>query len=99
MAHPLPEALLLVACGTIADCEDYEGIAGHGRLAAAKLLGLKRVPTVRLSHLSAAQRRAYVIADNAVALKSGWDREIIAVCRTLGHRLNMDLSPVVLASS
>jgi hypothetical protein len=46
---------------------------------AAKLLGMKSVPTLRLSHLDAAQRRAYVIADNKLALNAGWDRELLAI--------------------
>jgi hypothetical protein len=54
-------------------------IAGHGRLAAAKRLGLSAVPTVRLSHLSEAERRAYILADNRLAEKAGWDREILAI--------------------
>lgn len=54
-------------------------IAGHGRLAAAKLLGISKVPTVRLSHLSEVERRAYVLADNKLALNAGWDREILAI--------------------
>jgi ParB-like chromosome segregation protein Spo0J len=52
--------------------EDGEIIAGHGRVEAARLLGMQSVPTLRLSHLDAAQRRAYVIADNKVALNAGW---------------------------
>jgi DNA modification methylase len=54
-------------------------IAGHGRVEAAKLLGEATVPTVRLSHLSDAQKRAYLIADNALATKAGWDGEILAI--------------------
>jgi ParB-like nuclease domain len=54
-------------------------VAGHGRLAAAKLLGLKRVPTLRLSGLDAAERRAYALADNKLALNAGWDRGALAV--------------------
>jgi DNA methylase/ParB-like nuclease domain len=54
-------------------------IAGHGRVAAAKLLGLTVVPTVRLSHLSEAQKRAYVLADNRLAEKAGWDRDTLAI--------------------
>ena len=46
-------------------------IAGHGRLMAAKKLGLVEVPCIRLGHLSEAQRKAYVIADNQLALNSG----------------------------
>ncbi|HEY8381026.1 MAG TPA: site-specific DNA-methyltransferase [Microvirga sp.] len=55
-----------------------EIVAGHGRVEAAKLIGLSRVPCCRLSHLSDAQRRAYILADNQLALKAGWDREILA---------------------
>ena len=54
-------------------------IAGHGRVAAAKLLGLAAVPTVRLSHLSDAEKRAYILADNKLAEKAGWDRELLAI--------------------
>jgi ParB-like chromosome segregation protein Spo0J len=46
---------------------------------AAKLLGMKSVPTLRLSHLSAADKRAYIIADNRLAEKAGWDRELLAI--------------------
>lgn len=59
--------------------DDDEIIAGHGRVEAAKLLGMTSVPTLRLSHLSAAQRRAYVLADNKLALNAGWDREVLAI--------------------
>ena len=59
--------------------DDAEIIAGHGRVEAAKLLGLKTVPTLALSHLSDAERRAYVLADNKLALNAGWDREILAI--------------------
>jgi DNA modification methylase len=59
--------------------DDGEIVAGHGRLAAAKLLGLETVPTLRLSHLTEAERRAYVIADNKLALNAGWDQEILAI--------------------
>ena len=56
-----------------------EIIAGHGRVEAAKLLGMATVPTLALSHLSDAERRAYVLADNKLALNAGWDREILAI--------------------
>src|SRR5450759_4872722 len=59
--------------------DDGEIVAGHGRLAAAKLLGLETVPTLRLSHLNEAERRAYVITDNKLALNAGWDREMLAI--------------------
>lgn len=54
-------------------------IAGHGRVEAAKLLGWRTVPTIALSHLSDAERRAYVLADNKLALNAGWDKEILAI--------------------
>jgi hypothetical protein len=60
--------------------DDQNGIiAGHGRVEAAKLLGLSGIPALRLSHLSEAERRAYIIADNKLAQKAGWDREILAI--------------------
>ena len=54
-------------------------IAGHGRLAAARKLGMTEVPVIELEHLSPAQRRAYVIADNRLALEAGWDEEVLAL--------------------
>jgi ParB-like chromosome segregation protein Spo0J len=59
--------------------DDGQIIAGHGRVEAAKLLGIESVPALRLSHLSAADKRAYVIADNRLAEKAGWDRELLAI--------------------
>jgi ParB-like chromosome segregation protein Spo0J len=59
--------------------DDDEIIAGHGRVEAARLLGIARVPTLRMSHLNATQRKAYVIADNKLALNAGWDRELLAI--------------------
>ena len=60
---------------------DQDGmiIAGHGRTLAAQRLQMKEVPCLRLSHLSEAQKRAYVIADNKLALNAGWDDELLAV--------------------
>ena len=52
-------------------------IAGHGRLAAAKDLALAEVPVVVLDHLTPTQRRAYVLADNKLALNAGWDEELL----------------------
>lgn len=54
-------------------------VAGHGRVAAAKLLGLGEVPTLSLAHLSDAERRAYVLADNKLAENAGWDRDLLAI--------------------
>lgn len=54
-------------------------IAGHGRIMAAQKLGMTEVPTIEASHLTDAQRRAYVIADNRLALESGWDDEMLRV--------------------
>ena len=53
-------------------------IAGHGRVMAANLLKLERVPCIRLAHLSDAQKRAFILADNRIALNSGWDTEMLA---------------------
>ena len=59
--------------------EDNTILAGHGRLAAARKLGLKQVPCVKESHLTETQRRAYIIADNKLSLNAGWDDEILAI--------------------
>jgi 16S rRNA G966 N2-methylase RsmD len=53
-------------------------VAGHGRLAAAMVLALGRVPCVRLAHMTPAQKRAYALADNKLALNAGWDEELLA---------------------
>ena len=53
-------------------------VAGHCRHEAAKELGLETVPVIRLGHLTEAQRRGYIIADNKIAEKAGWDRELLA---------------------
>lgn len=54
-------------------------IAGHGRVEAAKLLDCKTVPTLQIGHLSAAERRAYILADNKLALNAGWDNALLAI--------------------
>lgn len=59
--------------------DDNVVLAGHGRLEAARQLGLDSVPVVRCGHLTAAQRRTYLIADNKIAEEAGWDRELLAV--------------------
>jgi DNA modification methylase len=55
-----------------------EVIAGHGRLEAAKLLGFKSVPVIRIEHLTEEQKRAFMIADNKLALNAAWDHENLA---------------------
>jgi len=62
----------------LVDAQD-QVIAGHGRLAAAKHLGLTEVPVLPVTHLSAAEKRAYILADNRLAEKAGWDRDILAI--------------------
>ena len=54
-------------------------IAGHGRLLAARQLGMETVPCVRLGHLSDIQRRAYILADNRLALDASWDEDMLAM--------------------
>ncbi len=54
-------------------------LAGHGRVAAAHQLGLTAIPVIKFEHLTAAQKRAYLIADNRIAEQAGWDRELLAV--------------------
>jgi hypothetical protein len=54
-------------------------IAGHGRVLAARQLGLRAVPVIELAHLSEAQKRAYILADNRLAEQAGWDRELLSL--------------------
>jgi DNA modification methylase len=69
-------------------------VAGHGRLLAARKLGLLEVPVVVLDHLSETQRRAYIIADNKLAMNAGWDEKILAQeLRDLGSE-GLDLAVV-----
>ena len=60
---------------------DKEGgiIAGHGRVSAARKLSLATIPCIRLNHLTETQRKAYVIADNKLALNAGWDNEMLTL--------------------
>lgn len=67
-------------------------IAGHGRVLAAKKLGLKEVPTIALPHLTEAQKRAYVIADNKLALNAGWDLDMLKIEVGDLHGMDVDLS-------
>lgn len=58
---------------------DYNVIAGHGRIAAAKAEGISKVPCVFADHLTEAQKKAYILADNRMALDAGWDEEMLKV--------------------
>jgi len=69
-------------------------IAGHGRVLAARKLELDSIPCIRLNHLSDTQRRAYMIADNKIAMNAGWDEELLALELTelTEFGVNMDLT-------
>lgn len=54
-------------------------IAGHGRLAAAKMLNMTEVPTIKLEHLTDAQRKAFILADNRIAINSTWNTDLLAL--------------------
>jgi DNA modification methylase len=69
--------------------EQDQVLAGHGRLLAARQIGLETVPTVRLGTLSEAQKRAYLIADNRIAQLAGWDRKLLGL--ELGYLANLDV--------
>jgi DNA modification methylase len=73
---------------------DQEGviIAGHGRTMAAQRLEMKEVPCLRLGHLTDAQKKAYVIADNKLALNAGWDDEMLAIELKELNEADFDLS-------
>jgi len=58
---------------------DNSIIAGHGRLLAARKLGYKEVPTIELADLTETQKKAYIIADNRLALNAGWDNELLTI--------------------
>src|SRR5258708_38941357 len=68
-------------------------LAGHGRVEAAKLLGMTSIPCVRLSNMTPAQKRAYVLADNKLAVNSGWDEELLTIelQELLACDLNFDI--------
>jgi len=72
--------------------DDNVIIAGHGRLAAALKIGMETVPVIRLSHLSEAQRRALVLADNKIAENAGWDEELLKQELSALDELDFDLS-------
>lgn len=74
--------------------DDGTLIAGHGRVAAAKLLGRKTVPAVRVSHLDEVQKRALRLADNKTAENAGWDKKLLAIefAELVAIDLNTDIS-------
>jgi len=59
--------------------KDNSIIAGHGRVLAARKLGMDKVPVVMLEHLTESERKAYVLADNRIALNSGWDTSMLSL--------------------
>src|SRR5215468_9448401 len=63
-------------CNPVLIDDSGQILAGHGRVEAAKLLGIEAVPTCRLSHLTSAEKRAYILADNKLAERAGWDKEL-----------------------
>lgn len=71
--------------------DDNSIIAGHGRVMAARKLGKDTVPAVRLSHLTEMQRKAYILADNKLALNAGWDKELLALELSELKELGSDL--------
>lgn len=72
--------------------DDDQILAGHGRVMGARKLGMTAVPTIRLSHLSETERRAYVIADNKLALNAGWDKELLSIELQALIDLDFDMS-------
>ncbi len=73
---------------------DNDIIAGHGRVLAAKHLGLKVVPALRIGHLSDEERRAYLIADNQTGLRAGWDLDTLRLELTELKGMDFDLGPL-----
>jgi ParB-like chromosome segregation protein Spo0J len=67
-------------------------IAGHGRVMAAQKLGLETLPVIEADHLTEAQKRAYVIADNRLALDAGWDNDLLKIELSDLGDLNFDLA-------
>jgi hypothetical protein len=76
-------------CNPVLIDDDKQIIAGHGRVEAAKLLDIAAVPTCRLSHLSEADKRAYILADNKLAEKAGWDKQLLAI--ELQYLIDLDV--------
>jgi site-specific DNA-methyltransferase (adenine-specific) len=73
--------------------DEHDGIiAGHGRTIAARKLGMNEVPCIRLTHLSETQRRAYIIADNKLALNAGWDEQMLSLELKALEEMDFDLA-------
>lgn len=72
--------------------KDNGVIAGHGRIEAAKLEKIKEVPCVRIEHLTEAQKKAYIIADNRLAMDAGWDEELLKIELNQLNDLDFNLS-------
>ncbi len=72
--------------------DDGQIVAGHGRVQATRCMGMETVPTLRLSHLSETERRAYVLADNKLALNAGRDKKILAIELEELTKLDIDVS-------
>jgi len=77
----------------IAIDSNFGVIAGHGRLAAALLLGLSEVPTISLGHLTKPQQAAYILADNRIALDAGWDNELLRL--EMMNIMDAGLDPII----
>lgn len=75
--------------------QDNGVIAGHGRLAAAKLIGMGQVPTLRLADMSEAEIRAYVIADNKLAENAGWDKRLLGLELQYLSEIDIDLDMTI----
>ena len=71
--------------------KEYNVIAGHGRISAAKEEGIQQVPCVYVDYLTEAQKKAYILADNRMALDAGWDDELLAVEMEELQNLGFDL--------
>jgi ParB-like chromosome segregation protein Spo0J len=76
--------------------DENQIIAGHGRVEAAKLLGMETVPTCKISHLSEAETRAYILADNKLGELGGWDHEQLAI--ELKELIELDVDIAVTGS-
>ena len=69
-------------------------IAGHGRVLAARQLGLATVPVIELAHLTPAQKQAYILADNKLAEQAGWDKDLLALEVGELNDLGLDLASI-----